>query len=442
MERRLETSASQQTRHGHATNAVTNLDVRARLGRAAESNLDARSPLASLDRQPYFREDVPRKQHVLHITQYLHPGGLERMIWKLSEELRRQGHEAEIFVYDQADERTLQPEIEDAGILVHAHLKKAGLSWSTVFQLRKLIRSGRYTAIHSHDLGALIYASLANVGPGSVRHVHTQHSFIHFRKGAKYSWYEKVFARRADCLVVVAPHLTRDYAALGLSSEAIPNGVEFPTENPFAGNIQQRRTQLLRSAPLSPRGSFGSLSNIDRRWILIPGRLQKSKGQERVIDLIESLPLELVESCQFIFLGAASDETERTHLESRALHSIHHERICYVGFQPDPLRWMSSADAVISLSDFEGLPLVALEARGLGLPALLSDIDAHRPLAAEAVRLTPLGEVSTAQQWLADLLGNRLPPPAQAWDRQAEFRQKHSLAQMTHDYLRAYEGPK
>lgn len=56
------------------------------------------------------------------------------------------------------------------------------------------------------------------------------------------------------------------------------------------------------------------------------------------------------------------------------------ENVHVLGYVSDEMRTnlLSAADAFISLSCYEGLPLAVLEAGAAGLPLVLSDIPAHR----------------------------------------------------------------
>jgi glycosyltransferase involved in cell wall biosynthesis len=54
------------------------------------------------------------------------------------------------------------------------------------------------------------------------------------------------------------------------------------------------------------------------------------------------------------------------------------ERIVFVGGSLVPHLWVQASDLFASGSEFEGMPLAALEAVGAGIPALLSDIEGHR----------------------------------------------------------------
>jgi glycosyltransferase involved in cell wall biosynthesis len=375
-------------------------------------------------------------QHILHVTQYLSPGGLERMILQLARETARLGHTAEVFVYDREGQISLAPEFEKYGIRVHAIAKEPGFSFATVRALSRLRRCD-FTAIHSHDLGALIYASVANLGPGRIRHVHTQHSFIHLSKSSRYPLYEKIFTRFADQIIVVSPHQRADYARLGVDAEVIANGIDFPSQNPFCAQDEERLKRRLTLQASTPP-LIGAPPDPSLVWFLYPGRIQKSKGYLRLFDLVESLPTEIRARARFVLLGAPVSDAEAERLRNRHCQSPARESVCHLGFSPEPLAWMATSDAVLSLSDFEGLPLVALEAIGLGLPTLLSDIEGHQSLKGHAA-FTPLDDLTAARDWVMARV-SRSFTPHESWEQGRAFRETYSLNAMAQKYLQTYEG--
>lgn len=362
------------------------------------------------------------------------------MIWNLSEEIIRQGHEAETFIYDQEGEKTLLPEFKEAGIKTHFKQKDVGFSWKTVKELRALIKSGKFTAIHSHDLGALIYAALANfLLP--VKHVHTQHSFIHFKKSRLYKYYEKFFCKFPDSIVVVSPHQVEAYKELGVKAQAITNGINYPQLNPYTESLIDRRKKLLDKANFNQKGLIGHIPRTDSKWILIPGRIQRSKGQTKLFEIFKKLNSTEASKIHFIVIGAPTFETDRLELET--LYKSHpgiKDSFSYLGFHSNPLSWMMASDGVALLSEFEGFPLVPLESIGIGIPTLLSDIDPHQFLKSE-VTLTSLTDLDKAIEWVKSI-ASKENTSSSDWDLKNNFRHDFSIEKMTNQYLNLYENKK
>jgi glycosyltransferase involved in cell wall biosynthesis len=58
-------------------------------------------------------------------------------------------------------------------------------------------------------------------------------------------------------------------------------------------------------------------------------------------------------------------------------------RVRFLGFEPDVLRWMQAADGFVLSSVWEGLPMVLLEAAACALPAVATDIPGTREVMAD-----------------------------------------------------------
>lgn len=383
---------------------------------------------------------MKQTQSILQVSQYLSPGGLERMIWQLSLELKKTGHPTEVFVYDHEGGQDLISDFVTSGIPVLSSRKEKGFSWSTVQRLRKLIQSHQYQVIHSHDLGALIYACLAKLFSGArLKHIHTQHSFIHFNKKKKsYPIYERIFCRLADQVVVVSPNQVADYQQLGIQCLCIQNGIAFPPENPFPENaIAAKEASLISRQITKSEFYFGSAPAPEKKWILLPGRIQASKAQHMIFKLLKSLTSDQLSKLHFILIGSIQNQTDYQKLLEEFQKSSFQNSVSYLGFVSHPLEIFSLADGVISLSQFEGLPLVPIESIGLGLPTLLSDILPHQYFKDFATLFDPHSQDDLFKNWIHQQI---LPQNFRdaAWKKSQNFRFEHSIQKMTQQYLKLY----
>ena len=150
---------------------------------------------------------------IIILTQYLGLGGLERMVLNLARGLKQDGNWSPVIVaYDQTDLifPTLHEEFKRSDIPVVDIKKGSGISIKVVFALAREVIRNKALVIHSHDLGALIYAVLTKWATlGAVRVIHTQHSFIHLEADPKYKHYEKFFSVFADEIATVSDGATR-----------------------------------------------------------------------------------------------------------------------------------------------------------------------------------------------------------------------------------------
>lgn len=119
-----------------------------------------------------------------------------------------------------------------------------------------------------------------------------------------------------------------------------------------------------------------------------------------------------------LFVRICGEGSERPRLAALARELGIADRVHFTGFVSDVWRYLRAADFSALLSDFEGEPNAVLEAFAAGVPAILSDIDAHRAFGAIAL-LVPRGDVPAT----AAAIGALLDHPDVARERIAAARQ-------------------
>lgn len=382
---------------------------------------------------------------VLLLTQYLALGGLEKMLVSLAHELSNQGVQCWVVSYEETGlHNPFLDELQRAGVKTITLQKQSGLCFKTIFSLRRIIRDNAIDVVHSHDLGALIYASLSkSYHPKIPKLVHTQHSFVHFRKGhRRYGIYEKLFARFADVICAVSESIRQQYRSLGISAKKIrivPNGISFPAT--FVEQHQSRAI-VLSSLPADISQRLRDASH--KRWLVAVGRVVRGKGLERLLTLWKARSQRFrQEWC--LFIVGPQDETFYSEILIPILNP-HNEKafnssdLFFVGPTNNPFDWYFSADAFVSLSEYEGMPLAVCEAMASGLPLLLSDISGHQRQKNLAQFLPEKSQPNDAAVLSAFL--ERAPQSTDArlhqWTNLAAFRFDFGSASMAQHYLDVY----
>lgn len=134
--------------------------------------------------------------------------------------------------------------------------------------------------------------------------------------------------------------------------------------------------------------------HIDEDAIVLTfcGYLSKRKNVSFLVKAIKHIKRENI--CLLII----GDGTEYKSLKNM---SSNDKRIIYVGRSSCPVKYLKISDFFISASLSEGLPLAVMEGLGCGLPALLSDIDAHNEIKRccdKAVQIFSLKEASQLEK--------------------------------------------
>jgi O-antigen/teichoic acid export membrane protein/glycosyltransferase involved in cell wall biosynthesis len=316
--------------------------------------------------------DSSAPPRVLMIMPYLSIGGLEVMVLGLSRELKARGLADPSVLTFEAKTGALRAAFEAEGIAVQGLEKGPGFSFRLPFRIASLARRNEIQVLHTHDLGALIYGVFAKwISGGSLRLVHTQHSFLQLVPKRRQLWYDHFFSRRADVLCTVSEELVRTYKTrVGLGADrvnVVANGVSFPSEA-----APEDRTAA-REAVLETVVSPSLLARRDTLWLLSLARVTPGKGQDVLIRLWQTLSPDERAGATLVIVGPGVGPDWVSALTEKA-----GEDVIFAGPTLQSSLWYDAADAYLSGSLYEGMPLGPLEAIGRGMPALLSDIPGHR----------------------------------------------------------------
>ncbi|OQW97522.1 MAG: hypothetical protein BWK73_54260, partial [Thiothrix lacustris] len=101
--------------------------------------------------------------------------------------------------------------------------------------------------------------------------------------------------------------------------------------------------------------------DIDGRFILAVGRLEKQKRFDLLLEAFAQSQAR--QDCKLVIVGRGSQQE----VLEQAIKTLGlAERVILVGFDPNPYKYMAKADFQVMSSDYEGYPLVLIEALSLG----------------------------------------------------------------------------
>jgi len=243
--------------------------------------------------------------------------------------------------------------------------------------------------LHAHGKGAGVYARMA-AAILRTPCVHTPHG-VHVEsysplKRRLYRAYENLTARWVDHLIFVSDEERAAAQAAGLwprtPHSVIVNGVEAVADAQRARWRHESRQRL----------------GVDeaRPVIMTLSRFDYQKNMLEALEVAKRLPEAL-----FAWIG----EGDESALLARRARDERIANVRFLGKSDAPLPWLAAADAYLSTSRWEGLPLAVLEAMSLGLAVVASDVVGQRELLGEgAGRLYPLGDPAAAADALRALL--------------------------------------
>lgn len=292
-------------------------------------------------------DDTPA---VLLVVKGLDLGGIERIVVDLAVTLHTRGVPVEVAVVN--DRRSqLLPVLRQHGITVHRLGGTDRVGIRAALRLARLVRQSRFSVVHTHGP---LPAVVARLVPGHRPLITTSHTpLTALRPLTRWLWSTTARFDAAALAVssVVAQSLP---ATIADRVEVMPHGID---------------TRATEAALAQARAAAPSDSPETVQVLVVASHREAKnypnllRGIRRALDL--GAPVRVVA----IGAGPLLDE-HRAIADSLVLTDI-------VSFQRptlDVLRVMAASDILVVASDYEGQPLVVLEALALGVPVVATAV--------------------------------------------------------------------
>jgi glycosyltransferase involved in cell wall biosynthesis len=285
-----------------------------------------------------------------------HPGGLERHVDKLAHGLARCGVEVEVLT--QAPFRRSAHVVESDGVLIRRFgasigVARAGVAPGLWEHLRRTATSFDVADAH----GAHIPLAMATARAGVRRLVFTPHGPIQRLLRWPYGRATRALVDRAVWTVcgsrAQAALLLKAFSSAAEGTRVVPKGVDL---------------EAIQAAEPFP-GKTGP--------VLAVGRLVRYQRVDRAIAAMAGLD----SSARLVVVG---DGPAMRSLRAYAADLLVSPRVEFLGSVPDSelYRWLRTARVVVTLAEQQSSGLQLLESFGAGVPAVASDLPAHREAAA------------------------------------------------------------
>ena len=290
---------------------------------------------------------------VLHVITGLDAGGAELQLAML---LRHTRHESDVVtLYNPGP---VAEQIRAAGTPVHDLAMRSNREPSALLRLGRIIRDGRYDAVHAHLYRSQVYARPVARLAGTPVVVTTEHSIG-----------ETHIERRP---------MTRGVRALYLASEHFSDATiavsDVVRDRLVRWGVPDRKITVIPNAVETAGLAFDSAARERARAkfgitpdAFVIGSLGRLDPNKRVGLTIEAAAPILGDQCKLLVVGRGEDQ--RKIAETAARHGVA-EHVILAGYQADTAAMMSAFDLYVAVSAQETFGLSVLEALASGLPVL------------------------------------------------------------------------
>ena len=355
---------------------------------------------------------------ILHLIETSGPGGAERVLINLVENLDRARYGSIICLLKDG---WLASQLRQRGFETVTIPQRAGHDLGWVYKSIELIRRKRIDLLHSHEFGMNIYGSIAS-RLMQVPIIATVHGKAYYGERWRRRMAYRFVARRAAQMVAVAEDIRRFLIdRVGVSPRklcTIYNGVDAKTVCSAEDGARVR--QELGIAETTPViGTIANLYPVKGHTFLLKAAAEVAKVVPQAVWLLAG---------RGGLLDQLQDEARQLGIK---------DKVRFLGFRNDPAALLQAMDLFVLPSLSEGLPVSVLEAMAAGRPVVATDVGGNREVIVDGRTgfLVPPGDSSALASRMITLLANSDLAHGYGAEGRSRVCQHFSLERM----VRAYE---
>ncbi|MBI3320807.1 MAG: glycosyltransferase [Candidatus Omnitrophica bacterium] len=353
---------------------------------------------------------------ILQVVNNLQYGGIEKLAVELSADLKAAGHESLIGCLEGAG--PLAEEAVARGVRVETLGKRDGFTPRLVPALASLMKRERIDVVHTHNMGPLLYGSVAARLAGVRALINTRH-------GREEKCRSRFIWRLNDAVVAISEDAKRRLLAHNRLDErrvrVIYNGIELGSTNGHAS------ADFKRQCGLSPQ----------RRLIGTVGRLAQEKDHGTLLQAFAGL---IRFGCD-AELAIAGDGALKPSLERMAGALGIAGRVRLLGFRSDARALIGAFDLFALSSLTEGIALTLLEAMAARKPVVATEVGGNPEVVVDGMTglLVPPQQPDRFAQAMRVVLDD--PALAARFGEAGRRRvEEHfSVERMVREYVQLYE---
>lgn len=305
------------------------------------------------------------QDRVLFVLTALSVGGAEVQVLTIMKAMRDLGWKPALIALAGGP---LEDQVRAAGFPLRILTGRIGVhDPRLVFELARAFADFRPSVVHSHTAPANLLSRAARLMYWVPRLISTAHNVHEGR-------YRHLYYRATDPLATITTNVSRAAALRYIELGAAPRNRMLCTPNAIDTTAFRREAdwRAARRAELGLTDQF--------MWLAV-GRFQTQKAYPRMLDAFEQ-HLKTFPADTLYLVGTGELLEAITH-EARRPSLL--GRVHVLGRRLDVVQLMSAADAYLMSSDWEGLPIVLLEAAACELPAVVTNVGGNAEVVLDGV---------------------------------------------------------
>ncbi|MCF8373015.1 MAG: glycosyltransferase [Bacteroidales bacterium] len=341
-----------------------------------------------------MKEQTSTKIKVLFILDFLSHGGIERLGFDFLNYAHRDTQFE--FILVNFENGSFAAEFRKLPIRHFRFLKKKFIDIKVILKLRRLIKKEKIQIVHTHNIVGDFYTYLACLGHGSVKQIRSVHS--KGNQGPWHKWITRYLLNSHDYNVAVSHSFRKEvietYDLKHTDNfHTVYNGVDFSRLTPSSSSIRAELGIAPETSLLGMVGNFVS-----------------PKDQ---ITICRALKIVHDQNIDFHCAFAGKDNGVDLHFLQDCITFCNEndlsDRIHFLGLRSDVQDILNEMDIFVfsSYSDTFGIALV--EAMGIGVPCISSDIPPLREITIDGkyARLFKTGDPEDLSKHIIALIDNK-----------------------------------
>lgn len=356
------------------------------------------------------------------VNHNLGSGGAEKLIYDMALELKNINIKFSIILLTNVND-IYGKKLQEAGIdVVYLSDKWDIYNPKNIFKLKKILK--KYDVIHTHTYSAQLWTAFASLFlDKNKKYITTEHSTSNRRRKKKiFKYLDKWMYRQYDTIVSITKNI-QESLELWLDNK-----------NSSKYKIIKNGINLNDYLSVKPKSREKEGFVIEENLIIMVGRFTEAKNHETLLKALKELP----RSYKVLLAGEGELKKKIQNLvEELALC----DRVKFLGYRSDIPEIIKMCNIGVLSSNWEGMPLSAIEIMALEVPFLGSNVAGIKDLVNNKLMLFENGDSKELKEKILEL------------EKKKELRdeiilkgkiisQKYDIAGVIKSYIEIYEGEK